>query len=271
MQAGSDDPLLLARMASLEVRIADSQPEIRAAQKLRYDVFYKEMHAKASAAMAAEERDFDDFDQVCEHMLVVDTAHDNAVVGTYRLLQRHHAQKAGSFYSSGEYDIKPMIQSHGPDFQFLELGRSCVLKSYRTGNTMQLLWRGIMIYLLRNKIDLMFGCASLPGTDPEELALPLSYLHHFHPSPQGERVRALPHRYVPMNLMPKEAIDETEALKALPPLVKGYVRTGAMIGDGAVIDEQFGTTDVFIYFPFSAIHPRWLSHFRRKGITSDGE
>jgi putative hemolysin len=113
----------------------------------------------------------------------------------------------------------------------------------------------------------MFGCASLPGTDPKAHALELSYLHHFHAAPEGERVRALPERYVAMDMIPKDKIDEGEALRALPPLVKGYVRSGAQIGDGAVIDHQFGTTDVFIYFPIQNVHPRWIKHLKKKTAT----
>src|ERR1051325_5831696 len=128
---------------------------------------------------------------------------------------------------------------------------------------MQLLWRGIVQYLERYSIDVMFGCGSLPGTDPEALRLPLSYLHHFHCAPEGQRVSAQPHRYVSMELMRKEDIDPKEALRRLPPLIKGYVRAGAFIGDGAVIDRQFGTTDVLIYFPVSHIDERWRSKFRR--------
>jgi putative hemolysin len=126
---------------------------------------------------------------------------------------------------------------------------------------MQLLWRGVTVYLRRFSIDLMFGCASLQGTDPAALALPLSYLHHFHAMPEGMHVRARPELYVDMNLMPKDAIDPREALRTLPPMIKGYIRAGGGIGDGAVIDRQFGTTDVFIYFPVSKIDPRYRSRF----------
>ena len=129
---------------------------------------------------------------------------------------------------------------------------------------MQLLWRGVMVYLARFSIDAMFGCASFGTTDPKALALPLSYLYHFHLSPPDIRVRANPSLYVDMNLMPKDAIDPKEALRALPPLLKGYVRAGATIGDGAVVDRQFGTTDVFIFFPVSKIDDRYRSKFELK-------
>jgi putative hemolysin len=128
---------------------------------------------------------------------------------------------------------------------------------------MQLLWRGIVMYLDRYSIDVMFGCGSLPGTDPDALKLQLSYLHHFHAAPEDQRVAARPELYVSMDRMAKEDIDPREALRKLPPLVKGYVRAGSFIGDGAVIDTQFGTTDVLIYFPVAHIDQRWRSKFGR--------
>lgn len=255
---------LLATYGTLEVRLAQSEAEIVSAQRLRYDVFYKEMSARPSAEMARMERDFDRFDDFCDHMLVIDTAAANAVVGCYRLLRSEIAAKHGGFYTASEYDIAPMLAKQPPGFKSLELGRSCVVKSYRTGTTMQLLWRGIVVYLARYDLQLMFGCASLPGTDPQALALPLSYLYHYFLTPEPDRVRALPDRYVSMNILPKDSFPQMEGQKAVPPLIKGYVRTGAYIGDGAVVDHQFDTTDVFIYFPVSRVNPRFLAHYKKK-------
>lgn len=258
---------VLAASGALEVRLAETDHEVEAAQRLRYRVFYEEMSAQPSPAMRAVRRDFDRFDEFCDHLLVVDrslTDEDGqpAVVGTYRLIRDVDAARAGGFYTSAEYDIEPMLKGIEPGSRLLELGRSCVLKVYRSKPvTMQLLWRGIMVYVARFSIDLMFGCASLSGTDPKALALPLSYLHHFHSAPPEIRVRALPSLFVDMNLIAKDAIDPKEALRTLPPLLKGYVRAGACIGDGAVIDRQFGTTDVFIYFPVSKIDARYRSRF----------
>ena len=107
----------------------------------------------------------------------------------------------------------------------------------------------------------MFGCASLDGTEPKRLALPLSFLHHYARAPEEWRARALPERYVEMNRMSKEAIDPKAALRMLPPLIKGYLRPGAYIGDGAVVDHEFGTTDVLIMLPVSAIKKRVVDHF----------
>jgi putative hemolysin len=258
---------VLSVAGALEVRLAETDAEVEQAQRLRYRVFYEEMSAVPSPAMRESQRDFDRFDEFCDHLLVVDrSVHDEdgrpAVVGTYRLMRDPDAARAGGFYTASEYDIGPMLASMPKGSRVLELGRSCVLKSYRARtSTMQLLWRGVLAYVARFSIDLMFGCASFNGTDPDQLALPLSYLHHYHAIPPEHRVRARPELFVDMNRMPKDAIDVKEALRALPPLIKGYVRAGTAIGEGAVIDRQFGTTDVFIYFPLSGLDARYRSRF----------
>jgi putative hemolysin len=143
-------------------------------------------------------------------------------------------------------------------------GRSCVLKPYRNKRTVELLWHGIWAYVLHHRVDVMFGCASLEGTDPKELAVPLSFLHHHARAPEPWRVRAVPERFAPMDLLPQEAVDTKTALHALPPLIKGYLRLGATFGDGAVVDGKFGTTDVLVILPVSAINPRYIAHFGRE-------
>jgi putative hemolysin len=258
---------VLAVSGALEVRLAETEHEVEQAQRLRYTVFYEEMSAIPSPRMRELKRDFDKYDEVCDHLLVVDRdAHDEEgqplVVGTYRLTREKDAAKAGGFYTASEYDLTPMLSGLPKDFKYLELGRSCVLKSYRVRpGSMQLLWKGLLAYVARFDIDLMFGCASLPGIDAAEMALPLSYLHHFHAMPSAVNVKARPELFVDMNMMPKDQIDARDALRTLPPLLKGYVRAGCCIGDGAVIDRQFGTTDVFIYFPLSGIDARYKSRF----------
>jgi putative hemolysin len=259
---GGLDPVL-GRIGSLEVRLAETAKEIRRAQRLRYKVFYEEMSASARAGSILSRRDTDEYDAICDHLLVLD--HDAGkrkpkVVGTYRLLRQEVADRHGGFYTAGEYDIAPLVASH-PGLRFLELGRSCVLKPYRNKRTVELLWHGIWTYVLHHRIDVMIGCASLEGTDPRELALPLSFLHHFARAPEGWRTAALPERYTPMDLMDKEEVDPKAALRALPPLIKGYLRLGATFGDGAVVDPQFGTTDVLVILPVSAITPRYIEHF----------
>ena len=258
---------VLAVSGALEVRLAETEHEIEQAQRLRYCVFYEEMSAIPSPLMRETRRDFDKYDDVCDHLLVVDRdAHDDdgqpLVVGTYRLTRERDAMRAGGFYTASEYDLSRMLAGLPEGTKYLELGRSCVLKSYRARpGTMQLLWKGLMAYVARFDIDLMFGCASLPGIDVAEMALPLSYLHHFHAMPEHLSVRARPELFVDMNMTPKDQIDLRDGLRSLPPLLKGYVRAGCCIGDGAVIDRQFGTTDVFIYFPLSGIDARYKSRF----------
>ena len=187
-----------AGAASLEVRLASSSADVEAAQRLRFRVFYDEMGALPTPAMAAEGRDFDDFDAVCDHLLVIDRIKGDGaegVVGTYRL-QRRDSRKFTQFYTAGEYDIAKITAFPG---RVLELGRSCVDPAYRTRNTMQCLWRGIAGYVFSHNIDLMFGCASLHGTDPQALAVPLSFLYHNHLAPEAIRPRALPALYAEMN------------------------------------------------------------------------
>ncbi|HWU54195.1 MAG TPA: GNAT family N-acyltransferase [Rhizomicrobium sp.] len=258
---------VLAVSGALEVRLAETEHEVEQAQRLRYKVFYEEMCAIPSPRMRETRRDFDKYDDVCDHLLVVDRdAHDEdgqpLVVGTYRLTRKKDADKVGGFYTASEYDLTPMLKGLPADTKYLELGRSCILKSYRARpGTMQLLWKGLMAYVARFDIDLMFGCASLPGIDVAEMTLPLAYLHHFHAMPEHLRVKAQPDLFVDMSRLPKEAIDEREGIRSLPPMLKGYVRAGCCIGDGAVIDRQFSTTDVFIYFPVSGLDPRYRSRF----------
>jgi putative hemolysin len=257
----------LGRLGTLEVRLARNASDIRRAQRLRYRVFYKEGSAIADAAAKFSRRDVDAFDVLCDHLMVIDHAapvrpprRRPPVVGTYRLLRQEVAERNGGFYTAGEFDLGPLLARH-KDLRFLELGRSCVLPPYRNKRTVELLWHGIWAYVLQNRVDVMIGCASFEGTDPNKLALPLSFLHHHARAPEPWRARALAQRYVEMNRMAKEEINPKAALHKLPPLIKGYLRVGAFVGDGAVIDHQFGTTDVMMILPISAIKPRYLTHF----------
>jgi putative hemolysin len=260
-------------IGKLEVRLANSRSDVRLAQRLRYHVFYNEMSATPSFAAHMRGRDEDRYDGICDHLLVVDTAarppslHDWAgrqkprVVGTYRVLRQDVADRSLGFYTQGEYDIAPLIAAKSPRYRFMELGRSCVLKPYRNKRTVELLWHGLWTYVREHGVDVMVGCASFEGIDPQAHAASLSFLHHYALAPLTWRVRAHDNLYVDMNLMPKGDVDVKAALKALPPLIKGYLRLGAFIGDGAVIDRQFGTTDVLIVLPVENIDPRYFDYF----------
>lgn len=259
------------RIGNLEVRLARSRGDLRRAQRLRYRVFYEEMAAVAGIRAKLSRRDKDKYDAICDHLLVIDHASAPGkgkgwlrrprVVGTYRVLRQEVAERHGGFYTQGEYDIAPLIAGKRAKYTFLELGRSCVLKPYRNRRTVELLWQGIWKYVNEHGIDVMIGCASFPGIDPKEHALPLSFLHHHARAPEEWRVRAHPRLYVDMNMMKPADIDMKAALKAMPPLIKGYLRLGAYVGDGAVVDRQFGTTDVIIIMPVEAIEGRYISHF----------
>ena len=252
------------RSGTLAVRLARNPTEVAAAQALRYRVFYDEMGARPSPEMERSRRDFDSFDEFADHLLVMDNARGlgpDAVIGTYRLIRRPAAERAGRFYSAAEYDISTMVAYPGA---ILELGRSCVDASTRNRPTMQLLWRGIAAYVFHYQIDLMFGCASLHGTDPEALAVPLSYLHYHHLAPPALRPRALEKLYVDMSWLPPQAIDPAKALAELPPLIKGYLRLGGFVGDGAVIDRQFNTIDVSIVVKTDLVTDKYYRHYERQ-------
>ncbi len=259
MEAKNERPVD-ERSSNLHIRLAETEPEIFAAQNLRYRVFVEEMSAKPTPQMIAERREFDSFDEHCDHLLIFDTSKGEPpgeVVATYRFQRRNQAKRAGGFYTATEYDISLLLAFPG---EVMELGRSCVEPSYRTGACMQLLWRGIAAYVLYYDVELLFGCASLHGVDPQALALPLAYLHHHRLAPPALRPRALKSRYTNMNLLPQEEIDPRVAVQTLPPLVKGYVRLGAFFGDGAVIDHEFGTTDVCVVVEPDRVTEKYRKH-----------
>jgi len=247
----------ILRQGQLDVRIATSEEEIAAAQALRYRIFYDEMGATPSDWMRATARDIDPYDSICDHLLVIDHGDDGKphVVGTYRLLRQVVATMHRGFYSAGEYDLAPLLKTSANGGQLLELGRSCVAPEYRNTTTITLLWRGIVSYLATHGIGYLFGCGSLHGTDPAHHAAELSYLYHHHLAPPELRARALEH--VPMDRLTAGTYDVKAASRALPPLIKGYLRVGAMIGDGAFVDTQFNTVDVFVVMPVDRITRRY--------------
>ena len=249
----------------LVVRLTRNRRELLRAQALRYRIFYQEMGAVSSLKHRLLRRDADQFDRWCDHLLVIAPKRQRvipyvsgAVVGTFRLMRREIAEAQRGFYSADEFDLSPLLNQHQ---SCLELGRSCVDPDYRKRYVIDRLWRAIAAYVAEYDISLMFGCASLPGTDLDKLATSLSYLHHYHRAPESCLPRALDHRYVDMARLPKEDIDPKQALTALPPLLKGYLRLGATIGDGAVIDNQFNTTDVCIILPTANVKGRYLRRY----------
>jgi len=224
------------------------------------------MGAKMNPEQAKLGLDIDEFDSICDHLLVIDhqMPAEEAVVGTYRMLREEVAIKNDGFYSAAEYDLSALfmgrdeetVRQHG---QFIEVGRSCVRAEYRSNAVIQHLWRGLAAYVKQHSASYIFGCASLEGTNPQDHMLALSYLHHNFSAPDDLCVIALPSRHVEMNMMPADEIRERDAIRLLPPLIKGYLRVGCYIGDGAVVDEDFGTTDVFILAATSRIPDKYFA------------
>lgn len=267
-----DGPVREVR-GDMMVRLAACAADVHAAQRLRYQIFYEEMNAKPSADTIRLRRDVDAFDDVCEHLLLTTTNPDAAasgapqlrsgetVVGCYRLLRRSVAEAAHGFYSAGEFDLENLLHGVGKGLNFMELGRSCVAPAYRTKQGIDLLWRGLGAMVAHYSIDVLFGCASFAGTDVSRLALPLSYLHYHCRAEGAWSVAALPQHYVNMDMMPADEICPRAALRAMPPLLRGYLRSGCMIGDGAVVDHQFNTTDAFVLMPVAALAERYMLRF----------
>lgn len=260
-------PMTLARIGPLEVRLAMSASEVRRAQELRYKVFYEEMSAIADARTRRTKRDADEYDPLCDHIIVLD--HDSAqgvtgrpkIVGTYRALRSEVALAANGFYSAAEFDLKSMLATHWQQ-GFCEVGRSCVLPDYRDKRTMEALWMGLWAYAVLHNIDVYFGVASFEGTDPNEHKQALSFLHHHCQAPENWRVSPQADVAGQVDYLAADAINEREIMKMLPPLIKGYLRIGAYIGDGIFIDKQFGTTDVMIITLLDQVPERYKQHFR---------
>jgi L-ornithine Nalpha-acyltransferase len=251
------------------VRITASQGDVRAAQRLRYMIFFEELEAKPSEDARKTRLDFDRFDGFSDHLLVIDTDSavddgtqlpDGRLVGTYRLLRQDVARENGGFYSRDEFDLAPLLTRQNT-LSFLEVGRSCVAQGYRNRRVAELLWQGIWNYVRHHKLDVMLGCASLSGTDPAQIADELTFLGTRAKPPRDWHVTALDDRHIPLLQKDIALVNERATLQKLPTLLKGYLRLGCYIADGAVIDYAFNTTDVLVVLPIAAINPRYFEYY----------
>ncbi|WP_234417044.1 GNAT family N-acetyltransferase [Loktanella sp. Alg231-35] len=233
--------------------MAKSPKDIAAAQRLRYLVFVKELGGDGPLVDHAARLERDTFDPYAGHLMLLDETRspDDQVVGVYRLMTTQMAQKAGRFYSEEEYDLRPLRESGR---RLLELGRSCLHPDYRGGTGMLHLWAGLADYVANHGIEVMFGVASFHGTDADALAGPLSLLHHRHSAPDALRVRAIGPTALNMNMQAADRLDRLAAVRAMPPLIKGYLRLGATVGDGAFVDHDFNTVDVCLILEHEAIN-----------------
>ena len=255
------------------VRLAETEDDVAAAQRLRYRVFVEEMGATPSPEDAAIRRERDRFDDFFDHLLLIDnnaTPEDpmDGVAGVYRLLRGKVAREKGcGFYGDSEYDLTK-IRDYPRET--VELGRSCVGLDYRGGSAMHLLWTGLGHYVTMHKIEIMFGVASFHGDDPKALALPLSYLHHNHLAPEDLRVRTRDEFFEPMDLIPSEEISKAAAMKEIPTLIKAYIRLGGFVGEGAYVDHDFNTVDVCLLMDTSRMVNRYRDFYQResRGATA---
>jgi putative hemolysin len=254
-------PFAPIHQGEYSVKIADSQQEVIAAQELRYEVFCENMGAGASDEAHKLKRDGDAFDAVCDHLLVRYHPDDESaprVVGTYRLLRDVNMTKIGRYYSESEYDITKIKTYDG---NVMELGRSCTHPEFRSKVAMQLLWRGIGEYVMHYNVGIMFGCASFPGDNPDEHAAALTYLYHKHRAPDDICPRTLEQYYVALDRMDIEEIDEKRTFFKLPVLIKGYLRLGGVIGDGAFLDHDFNTTDILVVVQTDKVSDKYVTKY----------
>lgn len=230
-----------------ETRIATDPADLLAAQRLRYRVFVEELGGDGLLVDHEQRLERDEFDPVVDHLVLVDKRRSVAdldhVVGVYRLLPGDRAEGFGRFYCDSEYDLTPLRRSGR---SLLELGRSCIDAEYRGGSGMFLLWNALADYVLEENIQILFGVASFHGTDAQALAQPLSLLYHGHLAPKEIRPVARAAGYQSMDLIPADNLDRRVAMTCMPPLIKAYLRIGGSIGEGAYLDREFNTTDVFL-------------------------
>ena len=252
-------------LSRYRVKLAETEAERAGAQRLRYRVFVEEMGAAATAEQRAARREWDAFDPFFDHLILLDEAADIAdpldrVVGVYRLMRDTAAAGGPGFYGAAEYDLAPILASGR---RSVELGRSCVAPEHRGGPAMYLLWNGLAEYVLDRGIEILFGVASLPGTDPGPVAEALAFLHHFHLAPPELRVRARPAHFLAMDRLPREAVDPARALRLLPALIKAYLRAGGCVGEGAWVDHGFNTIDVCVVMDTGRMTERYRQYYAR--------
>jgi len=250
----------------LHLRLAGTETDIRAAQRLRYRVFVEELGGSGPLVDHDAGLEQDRFDPHFDHLVLVDDRRDaraaDHVIGVYRVMRDDQAAAGEGFYSAGEYDLEPLLRSGR---RLLELGRSCVHPDYRGGTAMLHLWTGLADYVATHGIEILFGVASFPGTDTDRLAQPLSFLHHHHLAPPALRVRARGEGRASMDLLPPDRIDRPAAMKATPALIKAYLRLGGFVGEGAWIDRAFRTTDVCLVMDTARMNARQRALYDRRG------
>ncbi|MFD5133116.1 GNAT family N-acetyltransferase [Streptomyces olindensis] len=229
------------------VTLARNEEDVRAAQRLRHDVFAGEMGALLTGSQPG--LDVDAFDAYCDHLLVREET-TGQVVGTYRLLPPERAAVAGRLYSEGEFDLTSLA---GIRPELVEVGRSCVHPDHRDGAVISLIWAGIARYMVDRGHEWLAGCCSVPLADGGTLASATwERVSAKHLSPEEYRVRPL----LPWTPGPAPA-----ARVELPALLRGYLRLGAWVCGEPAHDPDFGVADLYVLLPMSRVNPRYLRHF----------
>lgn len=231
----------------LVVEFADNEADIRASQALRYRVFAEEMGAEVEGA--EQGLDVDEFDQYCSH-IVVRTA-EGKIVGCTRILPQEAAEKIGGFYSSKEFILDDLVTKPG---RFVEMGRTCIAPEYRSGATIALIWSKLADYRTQEPFDYLIGCASVPWEEGGAVTHKiLDMLYDKHMSPEGWRVT------------PKIEVPPTEQaltqVAKMTPLIKAYIRIGAVACGKACWDPDFRVADVFMLLEMDKLEARYLKHF----------
>ncbi len=254
MSTGETQPLV--------VRLAESQDEIAAAQKLRFEVFSTIRDAAFSSESLKDRRDIDVYDPCCDHLIVIDPVRSQqetlGIIGTYRMMAGSRRPADPGFYSSKYFDLSCFDEIDG---EIVEMGRVCIDPGYKSRGAMQLLWKGIASYVLSNDVRILFGCAGVDGTDSAEHRHFLSYLHHKHLAPKRIRPVAIGPDKLEFELLPRDEIDDEAALNEIPSIIRGYSRMGGYIGQGAVMNRHFNTTMVCIVVELAGVTKRYMRHF----------
>ena len=235
--------------------IRNSDPLMSNVKKLRFKSFFDEKNLNKI--------DSDEFDELCDHLVVIDTSKSNDyVVGTYRLLYRQNEGIAVRFYSQSEFNITNILNKRS---SLLEAGRSCVRKEYRNGRIIKLLWKGLATYIVKSNVEYIFGCASFPSSNHNRFLSQLSYLHHYHCPSEDLQTNPVDNLKAEFQVIGKEKISNEKEFRSLPPLIKAYLRVGAYVGSGAVIDKNFDTTDVLIILDTKKLLKKYSN--LSKGLT----
>ncbi|HWE90157.1 MAG TPA: GNAT family N-acyltransferase [Pseudonocardiaceae bacterium] len=232
--------------------VAKDSADVRAAQRLRYQVFAEEMgaHLHAPDSVADAGLDIDEFDQFCDH-LVVRHDHTGEIVGTYRMLPPDRAEAAGMLYSDTEFDLRALAPLRAG---LVEAGRSCVHPDHRSGAVVSLVWAGIARYMFLSGHKFLAGCASVPLADGGELAAGVwDVVSRKHFAPGENRVRPLRPWDVDSAPRPERPV--------IPPLLRGYLRLGAWVCGAPALDADFGVADFFVLLSLDRMDQRYLRFF----------